>query len=347
MPVVFLYSIRGLNALAQATVFCYDNEHFYYYPDQLELFRLRHEVPVKGGSVGVQKEQDETKNNGESDHPSEESTEYSNSYRYDHTLYTSEYLAPNYILEANPNVVPLGFPRDDQLTDPSEATRRQWVQFLDSREYSTVVLYAPTRRTNRFDRGTELFPFEDFCKEELFELLDEIDALLLIRLHPEEHENLTDFRTNHEYETLSDFVVDLTKNDRVELAGRAVFDQTVDILPFVDVLISDYSTVYHTFLFLDRPILFFPYDYEQWQQEAGFKYDYMEHLPGPKIKSFSEFRAYVRDLHQGTDPHMDDRHSLREKIFQYGDSNSSERVASYIAELDRQVIEKRHQKRQK
>lgn len=322
LPVVFLYSIRGLKALSQATVFCYDSEKFYNYPDRLELFRLCHESPIKGGAVGDKKEQSE----------------------YDHRLVTSEFLVSNYSLQADTNVVSLGFPRDDQLSDPPEKMRQRWMRFLNSREYSTVFLYAPTERIDNFDRSTDLFPFDDFDKKELFELLDELDALLLIRLHPDEHKIISDLSTNHEYDTLSDLIADLTKNDRVDLVGRSVFDQTVEILPFVDVLISDYSTVYHTFLFLDRPILFFPYDYDQWQQKNKFIYDYLDNLPGPEIKSFSEFRAYVRDLNQGIDPHKQDRHSLREKIFEHGDSNSCERVAHYIAELDKMVSEKYEQK---
>ena len=64
--------------------------------------------------------------------------------------------------------------------------------------------------------------------------------------------------------------------DCVRLATHEQLPDVNSFLPFVDVLITDYSALYHDFLLLDRPILFVPYDYEEFEQQNGFLYDYCD-----------------------------------------------------------------------
>ena len=58
------------------------------------------------------------------------------------------------------------------------------------------------------------------------------------------------------------------------------------LLKYTDILITDYSSIYFDFLLLNRPILFFDYDYDEYSSNMnGFVYDYQETAPGPKVTS--------------------------------------------------------------
>ena len=102
------------------------------------------------------------------------------------------------------------------------------------------------------------------------------------------------------------------------------------MLPFVDVMISDYSSVYHDYLLLDRPLLFTPYDYEEFERQQGFLYDYFETLPGPAVYTFSEFCDELGAALNGEDRYSDRRAALTEKIHTYRDAESRRRVSDLV-----------------
>jgi CDP-glycerol glycerophosphotransferase (TagB/SpsB family) len=122
-------------------------------------------------------------------------------------------------------------------------------------------------------------------------------------------------------------------NDGV--VGLATHREVVDantIMPFVDVMVSDYSSIYHDFLLLDRPILFNPYDYEEFERQQGFLYDYLETLPGPAVYTFREFARELESALSGEDRHADRREALTQKIHAYRDADSSRRVSDLVVQ---------------
>ena len=57
----------------------------------------------------------------------------------------------------------------------------------------------------------------------------------------------------------------------------------------VDILITDYSSIYFDYLLWERPIIFFPYDLEYYRDEdRGLIFEYDEYTPGPKIFNAKE-----------------------------------------------------------
>ena len=49
-----------------------------------------------------------------------------------------------------------------------------------------------------------------------------------------------------------------TYNNRIISANQDKFEDVMELLKYVDVLITDYSSIYIDFLLLDRPIIFLP-----------------------------------------------------------------------------------------
>lgn len=61
----------------------------------------------------------------------------------------------------------------------------------------------------------------------------------------------------------------------------------------IDILMTDYSSIYFDFLLWNRPILFFPYDLEYYRDEdRGLIFDYEEFTPGPKAYSISDLQRF-------------------------------------------------------
>ncbi|MFB4475919.1 CDP-glycerol glycerophosphotransferase family protein, partial [Oceanobacillus caeni] len=58
-----------------------------------------------------------------------------------------------------------------------------------------------------------------------------------------------------------------------------------DLLLITDLLITDYSSVCFEFALLDKPMLFFAFDVEQYIEDRDFYYNYFDFIPGPLVKS--------------------------------------------------------------
>ena len=131
-----------------------------------------------------------------------------------------------------------GYPRNDIITNPSLYAKHLGFeqQIIASITTSTTILYAPTfRDTNRFDRET---PIE---WERLNDLLKENNTTFLIKLH------------RHDYSMVM----------KEEYSHIRVLDNESDMYPLfskVDLLITDYSSIFFDFLLTDKPVLFYPYD---------------------------------------------------------------------------------------
>ena len=64
------------------------------------------------------------------------------------------------------------------------------------------------------------------------------------------------------------------------------------ILPFIDVLITDYSSIYYDFILLDRGIILYPFDKENFLDYSNnLAFDYDEYTPGYRVMSIGELEV--------------------------------------------------------
>lgn len=111
------------------------------------------------------------------------------------------------------------------------------------------------------------------------------------------------------------------------------YDNDKDVYPLlreIDVLITDYSSIYMDFLLLDRPILFYPYDLETYRnKDRGFSHPYNDMTPGKKVFDINELLNYI-DNDIWLDNYKLDRKRMRYLGFKYQDFNSCERIVKYL-----------------
>lgn len=162
-----------------------------------------------------------------------------------------------------------GQPRNDGLFQKNDCHEILGQLFPDLPEYTKTVLYAPTFR----DYGqVQLFPFKDFDQKQLEAFLDEKNMLLFIRTHVAEQGSAAPYL-----------------GKRIRFLGNEQAEDVTGILNIFDCLITDYSSIYIDYLLTDKPMIFLPYDRQQYLDGRGMNFDYDDVTPGPKPETFNDF----------------------------------------------------------
>ena len=207
-----------------------------------------------------------------------------------------------------------GTPRNDYLLYPNN-------ELLQEHPYlnKKVILYAPTWR--EYGERSSFFPFEDKDLERLNAFLETQDAYLLMRGHREEMERISE---NYGEKKLS----------RILPAHQEIFPDAQRLLAHVDVLVTDYSSIYLDFLLLDKPMIFIPYDLEQYQSYRGFLFDYDTHTPGDKVGTQAEFVKSLDMAMNQPECGASERARMKNLFHTYEDGKSSERIIAQINKMN-------------
>lgn len=209
-----------------------------------------------------------------------------------------------------------GFPKNDVYfqdipgaevgTDKHALSELQQLKKSGSR--FKTILYAPTWRDTGgdsfFEKPNDLALLDDFLfREQLF---------FFLKLHPLA-------------KAKAPAVVHKTQYRNIFFVNP---DSDADpLLPFIDILVTDYSGIYFEFLLLDRPVVFFPFDYEKYvTRDRELYFEYNEVTPGPKAKTLEELLAAIRDIARGEDEWSEQRKRVRDLVYTHQDGNASKRV---------------------
>ena len=208
-------------------------------------------------------------------------------------------------LEDTPEIIrPLGVSRTDKFFDEGFAAeaRAHVEEAFPAARGKKVILYAPTFRGHvRSAKGPNRLNVEWMADA----LGDEY--VLIIKHHPFVK------RPARVPEGCEDF------------AHLVEGDLTIDeLLCVADVCITDYSSIVFEYSLFSRPILFFAYDIEDFDDWRGFYYPYEEFTPGPVVTTSKEVIEYVRSLEGGFDPSR--VNAFRERFMSACDGHATDRI---------------------
>ncbi len=180
------------------------------------------------------------------------------------------------------------------------------------------VLYAPTYRWSEVDEKNLVNQIVE-SGSEIQEALERLSGEIMIRLHPHTWRN---------YGAILDRLAE--KFDRIKI------DHEKDIyttLAGYDILISDYSSIAYDFILLDRPAIFFNYDFQKFiRQECNLNYDYEEYSPGPKTSTWAQTLAAIEEY--AKDPTKDSawRCRVRSELYEMSanDADNSKRIVEEV-----------------
>ena len=82
--------------------------------------------------------------------------------------------------------------------------------------------------------------------------------------------------------------------DGVKIA-RGKFFTGLELLHIADYIITDYSAIVYEAAITKKPIYFYVYDYDTYQIDRGTYISYLEEMPGPISKNFSDIIQAIKE----------------------------------------------------
>ncbi len=307
--IVFSYSIKGLYVFLTSEIIIlshgvYDTTPFYPFQKFKKVANLWHGFPFK--AIGTR-----VKGCSKLEIEKIVNVNKRTDLMISSSPIESQILSKSFGVDIN-NIHVTGYPRYDVLINHNSNI----IDKLDLDKTKKIILYAPTFRDNTI---TSIFPFDDYSLNLLLTMLEELDAILLLRFHKNEKDRLRE---------------KVIFNDRIIDFDQAYLHEVNEILPFVDLLITDYSSIFMDFVILDKPMIFLPYDVNYYEQYRGLNFDWEDFYPGVIVFSFDDFCLNVRNLIMKPSIGGEKRRETISNYHQYEQGTSTKSVIDLIDNLN-------------
>jgi len=203
----------------------------------------------------------------------------------------------------------LGYPKNDLFFDDSRVYQ-DYKTILKLEKFDKVILYCPTYRENFRTQ----YPFSNKFLKKLNEFLVDRNYVFLDKRHLNEHWNGGCSKFSN--------IVDITNT----------VEDIMDLLFHVDILITDYSSAVADFSLLDKPIIFYPYDYEDYVQSQGMMIDYFKDLPGPFAMNENDLSVCIKNVYKisRNGEYQKKYQTLKNKLHRYQDGQSCKRLYDFL-----------------
>ncbi|MBQ0065648.1 MAG: CDP-glycerol glycerophosphotransferase family protein [Firmicutes bacterium] len=200
------------------------------------------------------------------------------------------------------NIYTTGLPRIDELLTVDK--KENFYQKFPECRGKKLVLYAPTFRGNIID-GLKVNSFD---LERVSKALGE-DYKILYKFHP----------------LLKNVVVE--GNNLVNTNGEDLYM----LMQVSDCMISDYSSIFFDYSLLDKKMIGYTPDYEEYNQTIGYNMDYKKDFAGPVCIDEEELIQAILE----EDTYSSQRKLFQEKFMEHKDGKNTERVVQLINNLMR------------
>ena len=247
-------------------------------------------------------------------------------HKFDYFNFTSKYTNTvvgrlQFLLPENKRVI-FGLPRCDHLfsKDKVEESRinknqlRKLNYVID--ESTKCILYSPTWRSDVNSISFPLSEINDFNVYTFDQWLKENNILFLISVHPH-MENLEDFSdcTNIQY---------IDHNPLMDIN---------QLLPEMDLLITDYSSIATDYMLMDRPVIYVMPDYDYYLYDFGLLEDMRDNLPGLESKNMPDLQDHIVRSLQDPYEMQSGRKRYLKKYYDVDNFKSCEKISIFIESL--------------
>lgn len=276
----YLYSIKGIWHCLRAKVYIYDNyskDICYTLSGGAKKINLWHGIPLKK----IQKDNlfDYVRNPRSFFEkiygiPRRITDEKSSHYVLTTSVNLEEIFSSAFRTE---HILVAGYPRNDILIsdyihnilteDEQIVVSKLKIQKVTKK----IVLYMPTFRDSedKFFDVVNIREFNEFLKQN--------NIYLCIKLHPKS-------KLQRQFQ--------LIECNNILIANYQV--DPYPLLQLSDILLTDYSSIYFDFLLTKKPIVFFPYDYDEYLSKSrDFYFEYQEITPGGKAFNQKELEELL------------------------------------------------------
>ncbi|MCR5829368.1 MAG: bifunctional glycosyltransferase family 2 protein/CDP-glycerol:glycerophosphate glycerophosphotransferase [Lachnospiraceae bacterium] len=242
---------------------------------------------------------------------------YDQSRKWDYLLSGNTYstdIFEHAFMMPKERIVQLGYPRNDRLkASADESVKRNLREKLGLPADKKIILYAPTWRDNKF-RGSGDYemklPFDkDFIKKVP-------DCFFMLRMHY--------------FVSETDGVGGVFGDNAVDMSG---YDDINDLYLASDMLITDYSSVFFDYALLERPIIFYAYDEDEYKGELrGLYFDMESYCPGPVVRTQDELAGALNMDPDRFGPYLERYKATGDFFTGPDDAKASQRAVEFIEE---------------
>ena len=201
-----------------------------------------------------------------------------------------------------------GYPRNDQLTDKEYSNKGLFNEEIESTiqkiKNKKSFLYMPTFRDSGENSDNDNF----FNLKEIDQICKDKKTIFLIK--------------PHRYTKI--------KNDKRTYSNIIFINKGYDIYPllkYINVLITDYSSIYYDFLLTGKPTIFYIYDYNDYiYKNRDLAMPFLENIDGTVCHDFNSLLEKIKKNNLKKPA----SNKLIKKFWGENYKNSSEKITSFI-----------------
>jgi CDP-glycerol glycerophosphotransferase len=170
-----------------------------------------------------------------------------------------------------------------------------------------VIMYAPTFRDTDLDKDSSDLNIP------IMELKNLDDYIILLRLHP----------------------LISKKIEGVNLPNNFInvgwYPNILDLYLITDILITDYSSIIFPYMILEKGLILYPYDYDDYVKlRGGFYLDYKNDLPGPIVYNEKDLVNTIDNLDNIMNKYRGKVKKFNKKYNSLNDGHVSERFVNKL-----------------
>ncbi|MGO3049929.1 MAG: CDP-glycerol glycerophosphotransferase family protein [Staphylococcus sp.] len=215
-------------------------------------------------------------------------------------------------------ILEIGYPRIDATLnsnkdDVIKNINKQGIKTDDS----PILLFSPTWRGQFVSKPED--NIEDMI-EIVERLNEETKYQIILKVHP--------------------FIYDKVKHNK-KLKPYLIADDfdTNELLSAIDMLVTDYSSIFFDYLVTDKPIIFYTPDFETYKQDRGL-YLSVNSLPGPSVHTVKELLHTIINEDNILSEYRDNYKNYKDKYTSLNIGNVTGKLIDYIFEKSSSSISK-------
>lgn len=230
---------------------------------------------------------------------------------YTHTIVSSEQVRRSYSEAFGVpigSIYATGMPRTDMFyrEDARERAAAELEGMFGDLGGKRIILFAPTFRGD--GAGSAYYPYELLDLERLHDMCVVTNSVFIFKMHP--------------------FIKDappIPDRLRDRLLDGSDIREINDILAASDVVITDYSSVIYEAALLEKPMLYYTFDLDDYINDRDFYKPFENYLAGERCDTFDELLERLN----GT-PDNQKAIAFKRQNFAFDDGKSTERVADLM-----------------
>lgn len=219
------------------------------------------------------------------------------------------------------------YPRNEYLIKSDGKRNLKEILNLDVYKYKKIIMYAPTFRKGLGRKegklsDDNLLNLRKYNEKELNKYLEENNYLLLLQLHPSEESILPEEKMGNNIKILSSKKMN-EKNITIN-----------ELMNSIDLMITDYSSIYMDYLLLNRPLVFLNTDYKSFKEDRGILFENEDFwFPGPKVDTLENLETEINVFMNNSNYYKEERRKFSEIINGKNNNNYDSILNDFILKL--------------